>query len=300
MRDCNRFFNAILENPLLRSNEVIEDFMTKNPEIFHFVKIKYKNINKLVNLNDFRTLNGELDVTFYNMPLAPNGILENIDKKRKILKDINNNLKNVLSCMDNLNKYMENLSKLFFDLKNEYQYKQYKFDTLDTLGRYFKNIPFFGMEKKRILDEKIREFLKYINSELKELKNLCNESQYAKINLEKCENYLINLETGKNNNFKNESLYTYEIQKKKMEKNLAQRTCNFLRNRTFEEFERIIKTQCLRTEKYFSSLGQEIKEIMNKEYSNSSQIIDCFNIYKNDKNDNINNNISNSNELNKS
>jgi len=280
MRDFNRFFNSILENPLLRSNEVIEDFLTKNQELFHFIKLKYKNFSKLVNLNDFSTLNGELDITFYGGQLSPNHILENIDKKRKILKEINTNLNNVISCMDNLNKYLDTLSKLFFNLKNEYQYKQNKFDSFDTLGRFCKNTSNFYTDKKIILEEKIREFFKYLNSELKELKNLCNDSQYAKINLEKQENILNNLEKSKTTNYKNETLYNYEFQKKKIEKNLAQRTCNFLRNRTFEEFERIINTHYHRTEKYFYNLGKDILDIIQKEYSTSSQIIKCFDIYK--------------------
>ena len=280
MRDFNRFFNSILENPLLRSNEVIEDFLTKNQELFHFIKLKYKNFSKLVNLNDFRTLNGELDITFYSGQLSPNHILENIDNKTKILKEINTNLKNAISCMDNLNKYLDTLSKLFFNLKNEYQYKQNKFDSFDTLGRFCKNTSNFYTDKKIILEEKIREFFKYINSELKELKNLCNDSQYAKINLEKQENILINLEKSKTTNFKNEALYNYEFQKKKIEKNLAQRTCNFLRNRAFEEFERIINTHYHRIEKYFYNLGKDILDIIQKEYSTSSQIIKCFDIYK--------------------
>ena len=281
MRNFNRFFNSVLENPLLRSNEVIEDFLKKNQEIFHFIKLKYKNFSKLVNLSDFHTLNGELDVTFYSNQLSPNLILENIDNKRKILKEINTNLKNVISCMDNLNKYMDTLSKLFFDLKNGYQYKQNKFDSFDTLGRFFKNTASFYTDKKIILDEKIREFFKYVNSELKELKNLCNDSQYAKINLEKQENILNNLEKSKLTNYKSEVLYNYEFQKKKMEKNLAQRTCNFLRNRVFEEFERIINTHNIRIEKYFYNLGKDILNTIQNEYSTSIQIIKCFDISKN-------------------
>ena len=284
MRDFNRFFNSILENPLLRSNEVIEDFLTKKQELFHFIKLKYKNYTKLVNLADFRTLDGELDVTFYNDQLQPNYISQNIDNKRNILKEINNNLKKIISCMDSMVKYGENLSKLFFDLKNEYQYKQYNFEIFDTLGRYCKNFSSFCTDKKIILDEKVREFLKYINSELKELKNLCNDSQYAKINLEKYENILINLEKGKSNNFKNEELYYYELQKKKFEKNQAQKTNNLLRNRTFEEFERIIKAHYIRTTKYFYKLSQEIKELIGKEYSNSIRILDCFDFSKNNFN----------------
>ena len=278
MRDFNRFFNAILENPLLRSHEIIEDFMTKNQEIFHYIKLKYKNVNKLIKLTDFHTLNGELDVSYYTSEiLAPKNILTNLDNKRKILKEINTNLKNVITCFDNMKKYMENLSKLFFDLKREYQYKECKFESFDTLARLCKSFASFYPDKNTILGEKVREFLKYMNSELKELKNLCYDSEYAKINLEKFENIVINLEKGKTNNLKNEDIYNYELQKKKIEKNLAQRTCNFLRNRTFEEFERITRCQWLRTDKYFSGLALLISDLIQKESLNSIQIIKCFN-----------------------
>ena len=146
---------------------------------------------------------------------------------------------------------------------------------------FVKILVIFILIKKKVFDEKIREYFKYLNSELKELKNLCNDSQYAKINLEKQENSLNNLEKTKGTNYKNEALYNYEFQKKKIEKNLAQRTCNFLRNRALEEFERIINTHYQRTEKYFYNLGKDILDIIQKEYSTSSQIIKCFDISKN-------------------
>jgi len=41
MRDYNRFINSVLENPLLRSSEIIEEFITKNQNDFHVIKLKY-------------------------------------------------------------------------------------------------------------------------------------------------------------------------------------------------------------------------------------------------------------------
>ena len=275
MRDYNRFINCVLENPLLRSNELVEQFLTKNQEEFHNIKQKYKKISKLVSMNEFHSLTGDFDVTFYNDQMhSPSYILQNIEKKRNILKDINLNLKNSINCMENLNKYLDILSKLFFNLENEYQSNDYKFNSLDNLGRLLKNISDFYFEKKNFLDIQIREFFKYINQELKEIKNLCNDSKYAKINLEKCENALINFENNKSN--KNIEEYKYEIQKKKIEKNMAQRACNFLRNRTYEEFQRIIGLHYIRIKNYFSKIMPIISELFQKENSFSIQIINCF------------------------
>ena len=278
MRDFNRFINSVLENKLLRSNELVEQFLTKNPDEFHVIKLKYNNLSKIVSLNDFHTLTGELDLTFYNDKLHSfSNILQNIEKKRDILKEINKTLENISICIDNLNKYEDTLSKLFFKLEKEYQYKDNNFISLENLGNFFKNISNFYSEKKICLDTKIKEFFNYINMELKELKNLCNDSKYAKINLEKCNIALNNFQNDKGKNIKNKQMFNYELQKQQFEKQVAQRTCNFLSNRTFEEFERIINFHSLRFKKYFSLLGPNISELLKNEYNNSIGIINYFN-----------------------
>ena len=281
MRDCNRFINAILENKLLRSCELVEFFLTKNPEDFHVIKLRYKNLPTLA-IKDYHSLTGNLDLTYYNDNYhSPEFNLQKIERKRNILKEINTNLKNAISCMDNLNKYMENLSKLFFDLEKEYKSKDYTFDSLETLARLCKNLSCFCIDKKNFWDFKIREFFKYINLELKEIKNLCNDSKYAKINLEKCENCIINFQNDKNNKFKSQEILNYELQKKQIEKNTAQRTSYLLRNKTFEELQRIMNVHYNRFKIYFSQTGGIISNINTNEYNSSMQIINSFNSQNN-------------------
>ena len=277
MRDFNRFINSVLENPLLRSNELVEQFLTKNPEEFHVIKLKYKNLTKLVSMHEFHSLTGDLDVTFYPDEFhSSSNILENVEKKRNILKEINLNMKNAINCMENLNKYLGNLSKLFFNLEKEYENKNNKFDALSNIGRLFQSLSTFYLEKKNILDFEVREFFKYINLELNEIKNMCKDSKYAKINFEKCENILNNFKNDKNNINKNSEMFKYELQKKQIEKSVAKRACNFLRNRTFEELERIMNLHSLRIKKHFSKVGKIISDTFQKEYSFSMQIINCF------------------------
>jgi hypothetical protein len=281
MRDCNRFINAVLENQLLRSCELVEFFLTKNPDDFHVIKLRYKNLPTLA-MKDYHSLTGTLDLTYYNDKSHSSEFnLQNIERKRNILKEINTNLKYAISCIDNLNKYMENLSKLFSDLEIEYKSKDYTFDSLDTLSRLCKNISCFCIDKKNFWDIKIREFFKYINFELKEIKNLCNDSKYAKINFEKCENYIINFQNDKSNKFKSQEILNYELQKKQIEKSTAQRTSNLLRNKTFEELQRIMNIHYIRFKNYFSQTGAIISNIYTKEYNLSLQIINCFNCQNN-------------------
>ena len=278
MRDFNRFMNAILENQLLRSSELVEQFLTKTPEEFHVIKLKYKNVPKVVNMKDFPSLTGELDLTNYKDKFhSSEYILQNIEKKRNILKDINTNLKNATTCMENLNKYMTNLSVLFLDLKKEYENQDNKFASLDNIGRFCKNISSFYNEKKVFWETKIREFFKYINLELKEVKDLCNQSKYAKINLKKCENGIINYKSDKNNNLKATAVFNYELQKKQIEKQDAQKTCNFLINKTFEELQKIIYLHNTRFKNYLLNEGKKLSDIISNEFKCSNAIFNQIN-----------------------
>ena len=61
MRDYERFINAVLENPLLRSSEIVEEFITKEQNEFNILKLKYKNLKQVVETKNFVNLSGELD-----------------------------------------------------------------------------------------------------------------------------------------------------------------------------------------------------------------------------------------------
>ena len=273
MRDFNRFMNAVLENQLLRSSELVEQFLTKTPDEFHIIKLKYKNVPKVVKMNDFPSLTGELDLTNYKDKFhSSEYILQNIEKKRNILKDINTNLKNATTCMENLNKCMTNLSHLFVDLKKEYENQDNKFESLDSIGKFCKNISNFCNEKKNFWENKIREFFKYINLELKEVKDLCNQSKYAKINLKKCESGLINYKSDKHNNLKTTAIFNYELKKKQIEKQDAQKTCNFLINKTYEELQKITYFHNIRFRNYLMNEGKKMSDILNNEFKCSNAI----------------------------
>mgnify|MGYP003571589036 FL=1 len=97
MRDYMRFINAILENPLLRSSDIVEEFITKEQNEFNILKLKYKNTKKVVEMKNFNSLSGELDATFYqnnfNNSLKYQKIIE---KKRALFLNLNNLIKEII------------------------------------------------------------------------------------------------------------------------------------------------------------------------------------------------------------
>ena len=276
MRDYKRFVNAILENPLLRSSEIVEEFITKEQNEFSILKLKYKNIKKLVEMKNFISLNGELDATFYqnNFKLSLK-YQKLIEKKRSLLMSLNNSIKDVVNQLENINIKMNNLSELFQDLSLLYKNNDENIDFFSTFGDYFKSLSNIYNFEKSFLQIDIKEFFKYMRLELDEVDKLFSDYKYAKINFEGCENNIITLKKNKLEN--NEEYYQFELKQKQSQKDKAKRVCCFLQNRACDEYQRILELHKTRIKKVFGSLCPNINETYKKEYEYIIKLINNFN-----------------------
>ena len=276
MRDYKRFVNAILENPLLRSSEIVEEFITKEQNEFNILKLKYKNNKKLVEMKNFISLNGELDATFYqnNFKLSLK-YQKLIEKKRNLLMNINNSIKDVVNQLENINIKMNNLSELFQDLSLLYKNNEENIDFFSTFGDYFKSLSNIYNFEKSFLKIDIKEFFKYMKLEMDEVDKLFSDYKYAKINFEGCENNIITLKKNKLEN--NEEYYQFELKQKQSEKDNAKRICCFLQNRACDEYQRILELHKTRIKKVFGSLCASMNETYKKEYENMIKLINNFN-----------------------
>ena len=278
MRDYNRFINSILENPLLRSSEIVEDFITKNTKDFHVIKLKYKNLVQKVNMKDFLSITGELDASFYQDKCSlSSNIPKLIEKKKNLYLNLNNALKEVINEFNNIETKMHNLSEAFYDLFNEYKNNFENIETFENLGNFCKNLSSLYSQEKKFFNKDIKEFFKYIRLELDEVSKLFNELKYAKINFEGCENNLKNYEKNKEIN-NNEELYKFELERKQIEKKSAKRICCFLQNRSCDEYKRIIECHKNRIINSFGKIGTNIIETYQKEYNNFEKLINSFGI----------------------
>ena len=276
MRDYKRFVNAILENPLLRSSEIVEEFIIKEQNEFSILKLKYKNIKKLVEMKNFISLNGELDATFYqnNFKLSLK-YQKIIEKKRKLLVDLNNSIKDIVNQLENINIKMNNLSELFQDLSLLYKNNEENIDFFSTFGDYCKSLSNIYNVEKSFLKIDVKEFFKYLRLELDEVDKLFSDYKYAKINFEGCENNIITLKKNKMEN--NEEYYQLELKQKQSEKDNAKRVCCFLQNRACDEYQRILDLHKNRFKKVFGSLCPDLNETYKKEYENMIKLINNFN-----------------------
>ena len=278
MRDYEKFINAVLENPLLRSSEIVEEFITKEQNEFNILKLKYKNLKQVVETKNFVTLSGELDATFYqkNFTLS-NKYQKIIEKKKALLIKLNNSIKDVVYQLELVNTKMNNLSEIFQDLSLLSRSNEENFSIFSNFGEYCTTISNINTLEKNFLQKDVKEFFKYIRLEYDEVDKLFSDYKYAKINFEGCENNIISHKNNKQNNmYNNEDMYKFELEQKEKEKDNAKRLCCFLQNRTCEEYERILELHQNRVKKLFSKICPGIIETYKKEYENLIKLIISF------------------------
>ena len=278
MRDYERFINAVLENPLLRSSEIVEEFITKEQNEFNILKLKYKNLKQVVETKNFVTLSGELDATFYqkNFTLS-NKYQKIIEKKKALLIKLNNSIKDVVYQLELVNTKMNNLSEIFQDLSLLSRSNEENISIFSNFGEYCTTISNINTLEKNFLQKDVKEFFKYIRLEYDEVDKLFSDYKYAKINFEGCENNIISHKNNKQNNmYNNEDMYKFELEQKEKEKDNAKRLCCFLQNRTCEEYERILELHQNRVKKLFSKICPGIIETYKKEYENLIKLIISF------------------------
>ena len=278
MRDYKRFINAILENPLLRSSDIVEEFITKEQNEFNILKLKYKNLKQIVETKNFVTLSGELDATFYQKNFTLSTKYQKIiEKKRALFVKLNNSIKDVIYQLDLINAKWNNLMEIFQDLSLLYRSNDENISIFSNFGEYCKTISNINTLEKYFLQKDVKEFFKYIRLEYDEVDKLFNDYKYAKINFEGCENNIISHKKNKSNNAKNnEEVYKFELQQKEREKDNAKRLCCFLQNRTCEEYQRVLDLHKKRIKNIFSKISPNLIETYKKEYENLIKLINSF------------------------
>ena len=275
MRDYKRFINAVIENPLLRSSEIVEEFITKEQNEFNILKLKYKNIKKVVEMKNFISMDGELDATFYQnnfkLSLKCQKILE---KKRSLLVNLNNSIKDVVYQLENINSKINNLSQIFEELSLLYKNNDENINIFNNFYEYCNSLSKIYNTEKQFLKIDVKEFFKYIRLELDEVDKLFSDYKYAKINFEGCENNIITHKKAKSEI--SEEYYQFQLKQKEVEKDNAKRICCFLQNRACDEYKRILQAHKIRIIKLFSFLRPNLYETYQKEYENLIKLINNF------------------------
>jgi sorting nexin-7/30/sorting nexin-8 len=201
MRTLEKFLNFLITDPIIRNNEILEEFL-KN-ENFIDIKKKYEKVKIPLKLNEYYSLQGKIDLSINK---------EREDKLKEIKEDINNNeslYKKLTMSIQQLNKEMNNvnirineISNIFdnlYSISEKYNYCGTIINAFKNSSQFYKK--FYETNKKNleIINVNFREYFKYIKNIYRGLKENLNTLELAKNNFYTTESKL---------NSKKESLFS--------------------------------------------------------------------------------------------
>ena len=177
MRTLEKFLNYTLKNPVLKSSQILYDFISIEKDAdFQKKKKEYEKIKPSTNINDFQMPNGSANVQLSSkkMILFEN-IKDNINLNETLLTKLNDNLKALKLQLDNLCTKVDEIVQNWDDLcQNSVKY----FDgdeiakTYEYMHNLFKNWSDCLKSHGNLIHIDIREHFKYTKNNFRSMKDL--------------------------------------------------------------------------------------------------------------------------------
>ena len=185
MRILNKFMNEILSNPLLENSQIFYDFITiKDSKEFSNKKNAYEKLYPPEKGEEIKTLTGEINIGFDNKKDAiTDRIKVNSENNEELMKKItkeykilNNNLNGVVSQMRNIMYIWDELYKR----GNKNLEGEAILGIYDVMAKFMEDWAKMEETQIKLINEKIREYFRYIKNEYKCIKEYYNVYDNAK------------------------------------------------------------------------------------------------------------------------
>ena len=177
MRTLEKFLNYALKNPVLKSSQILYDFISIEKDAdFQKKKKEYEKIKPSTNINDFQMPNGSANVQLSSkkMILFEN-IKDNINLNETLLTKLNDNLKALKLQLDNLCTKIDEIVQNWDDLRQN-SVKYFDGDeiakTYEYMHNLFKNWSDCLKSHGNLIHIDIREHFKYTKNNFRSMKDL--------------------------------------------------------------------------------------------------------------------------------
>ena len=177
MRTLEKFLNYALKNPVLKSSQILYDFISIEKDAdFQKKKKEYEKIKPSTNINDFQMPNGSANVQLSSkkMILFEN-IKDNINLNETLLTKLNDNLKALKLQLDNLCTKVDEIVQNWDDLRQN-SVKYFDGDeiakTYEYMHNLFKNWSDCLKSHGNLIHIDIREHFKYTKNNFRSMKDL--------------------------------------------------------------------------------------------------------------------------------
>ena len=304
LRTLEKFLNLLLTDPIIRDSQILYDFLSIEEESkFNNRKKYYSNYKLPMNLSDFKSPNGKLNVTINEeVEIFYQNIKDNTELNQDLLTKLNTNIKqlslemtNVFNKMDQITKICDELfmnSIKYYDI-NEIKVSYYQ------LKDMFKNWSTTLKKECVLLNVNVREYFKYSKNLFRSMKEMLNTVDMYKQTYYKSKRNLI---TKKEELFKRSDVSKWDLGPNKnisivsllKDKNVAlpkmlysetkavnsmKQMYGYYLNRATSEFERIRKLIGLGHRQNISENSNKQITIISELFKNISEIAVCSQKY---------------------
>ena len=257
----NKFFESLSKNDLIRSSKIFREFIIIPQENWEQIKKEYDKMSSPVQMKDFLTLEGVLDIRINN----------EIDNK---VLDISNDIQTKLTLYNNLNVALNNLQYEFDIISSKFREVSIAFKNLSNAysksinGSYienaFENLSQITcdwakgyLSQKTFFDEEIRHFFQYISKEVNVFHDLYNEYNENRNHFLDCANKI-----------------TKHINDEQFQKEyLNAKICfGFILNRLYYEYIRVNQEHADRIQKQFIVINERKQTLLN-DYVNLTRLL---------------------------
>ena len=187
MRSIEKFFRGIVEHPLLKNSDVLNQFLSinKKEEYINAVK-KYEKINKApTSVRQLKSLDGEIRIgitkekviysdNIKNYAESNYNLLQKITKAYKGLNNAVNQYCNKMREISNLWKDVLKNSKKYYDSHNTSE-------TFNIMSKLMDNFAEMQQKQMTIMNENIREYFRYVKNEFNVVKEMAVKVNNSKL-----------------------------------------------------------------------------------------------------------------------
>jgi len=221
-RMLKKFLDGLLVHPTMKHSIILYDFLSVNSEEdFEEIKKKYNNLNnssEKKGLEEIKTVNGNIKVSVSKeKDVYLTNIKDNAEINESIMKRITKSYKNLMDLMRNVSEKMKEIAELW-KLLHEKSLKYYEttntIESYNIMNKIMEDLSNFENKKIEIMNNNIREYIRYVKNEFHSMKDLAKKVDTYKDNYSKAFEKLNN---NKENLFKQQDLSLWGLNETDMQ-----------------------------------------------------------------------------------
>ena len=198
MRSIEKFMQGIIEHPLIKNSELLNDFLSAKTRDEYNKKIKkYQKIkNPPSYIRELKTLDGQVNIEITKEKEIYFDNIKNYAKSNyHLLQKITKSYKSLLNLMQQMADKMKDISLLWkqvLDISIKYYDSHNTSETFNIMSKFMESWAEIQRKQSSIMNENIREYFRYVKNEFFNLKEMAIKVKNCRVQYTKAQEKLLN------------------------------------------------------------------------------------------------------------